>query len=71
MTADLDNADDDPIVRTDLSTLTREQLHDYRLELTDTLVFHPESEGLFWSKKSRVAYIETVQAIKLILGDDS
>jgi hypothetical protein len=53
---------------TDLSTLSRHQLHDYRLELTHALL-HPEGEGVY-SEESRDLYISKIKQIKAILGDD-
>jgi hypothetical protein len=53
---------------TDLSTLSRQELHDYRLELRQALL-EPGGEGVY-SEESRQLYFSRIQQIKEILGDD-
>jgi hypothetical protein len=53
---------------TDLSTLSRHELHVYRLELRQALL-EPGGEGVY-SEASRALYWNKIQAIKELLGDD-
>jgi hypothetical protein len=53
---------------TDLTTLTRQQLHDYRLELRHALTW-PGGEGVN-SEADKAAYEEQIEKIKVLLGED-
>lgn len=55
------------IANVDITTLTRQEAHDFRLELTRSIVY-PEREGL--TEKDIVAYRAKVEEIKTFLGPD-
>jgi hypothetical protein len=55
-------------VITDVTALSREELHAYRLELRQALQ-NPEGEGVY-SEASRQSYRSKIEEIKVLLGDD-
>lgn len=57
----------DKIANVDVTTLTTQQAHDFRLELTRS-IFYPEREGL--TETDIIAYKEKIEEIKTFLGSD-
>lgn len=57
----------DKIANVDVTTLTTQEAHDFRLELTHSII-HPEHEGL--TETDIKAYVAKVEEIKTFLGPD-
>lgn len=57
----------DTIANVDVTTLTRQEAHDFRLELTRSIMY-PEHEGL--TETDIKAYVAKVEEIKTFLGPD-
>jgi hypothetical protein len=57
----------DPIADVDVTTLTRKEAHDFRLELTHSILW-PEREGL--TEEDIRIYAAKIEELKTFLGPD-